>query len=451
MLRSVWAPHRPVPMRTSADLGMRFGPAALSLIVSGVLHAAPAAAQPSIGSADVAVDLFTHSRNIAVRQRPRPDFEAVGLRAGAFLVYPKVELSGEFDDNIYALDADETSDTILHLRPELAIESDWSRNFATVFARASINRHRKFRSEDRDEYGLGVLARADVNRLSNLRLGAEFNAGFEPRTSLNAPSGSVRPIALDTTTAFAAAAFTNGQMKLTGRADLRRLDYADGAEASGRVIKQDQRDREVSSLMGRVEFAASPDAALFVQVTGNRRDYGRADALVDPARDSRGLEALFGAGFEVGALVRGEIAVGSIRQDFDNPDYADTVRFGGRAQLEYFPSQLTTLTFGAGRTVEDAVARGAGGFVSTSGSVSIDHELLRNVILNARLTYSSDRYQGLDRDDARTAASLGATYLVNRNLGVSASVSSQRVSSDGVDRVRDFRVNRLAVALVTQL
>lgn len=396
------------------------------------------------------MDMFSRSRNISVRQRPRPDYEAGGIRAGPFLVYPKVEISSEFNDNIYAADAGETSDTILHLRPDLAIESDWSRSFAALFARGSVNRHRDFGSEDRDEYALGGLVRADVTRLSNLSLGAEFNSRFEPRTSSNTPLETVRPIALDTATAFAAAAFTSGRIKLTGRADLRRFDYADGADLSGRIIDQDDRDRDVSSLLGRVDFATSPDAAVFVQVTGNRRDYGRSGSLASPARNSEGLETLVGAGFEVSAQVRGEIAVGSIRQDFDNPAYADTARFGGRAQLEYFPSQLTTVTLGAGRTVEDATAPGAGGFVSTSGSFAVDHELLRNVILNARLTYALDRYEGVDREDARIAASLGATYLVNRNLGVSASISTQRISSDGVDRARDFRVNRLAISLVTQ-
>lgn len=438
MLRSVWPP--------SGSLG----PAALSLIVSGTLHASQAAAQSGAGSADAAADLFTHSRNISVRQRPRPDYEADGVRIGSFLIYPKVEASVEFNDNIYATGAGEISDTILHLRPELAIETDRSRSFATLFASGSFSRHGDAESEDRHDYQIGVLARADVTSRSNLGLGAEFDRGFEPRTSLNSPPGALRPIALDTTTAFVAGAVMSGRMKIAGRADLRRLDYADGADSSGRRINQDHRDREVASLLGRVDYATGPDVALFVQVTGNRRDYDRAASLADPARTSAGLETLVGAGFEIGALVRGEIAVGYIRQDFEDHAYADTARVGGRAQLEYFPSPLTTVTLGVGRTVEDAATPGAGGFVSTSGSLAVDHELLRHVILNARLTYASDRYEGVNRRDTRSAASLGATYLVNGNLGVSALVSSQKLSSDALNHARDFRVNRLAISLVTQ-
>ena len=130
--------------------------------------------------------------------------------------------------------------------------------------------------------------------------------------------------------------------------------------------------------------------------------------------------------------------------------YDDAARFGGRAQLDYFLSPLTTLTLGAGRTVEDAATPGAGGYVASSASLTVDHELLRNLILTGRLTYSEDEYQGLDRNDRRLQARVGATYLMNRNLGVSLVAATLKTSSDGLDRDQDFTVNRLTLSLVTQ-
>lgn len=433
--------------------------AALSLAAASGGHATAlaqagdgAGASRMVGSttAQASVDLFTRNRNISVRQRPRPDYEALGIRAGAFLVYPKVEVAQAFNDNIYAVATGETSDTILHFRPEVTVESNWSQHFVSLYGRGAINRHRHARKEDRDEFGVGGVSRLDVSRMSNLGLGAEFSRGFEPRTSPSAPVGSVRPIVFDTTSVFAVGAFTSGRIKLSSRIDLRRLDYANGIDPSGRTIAQDQRDRDVGSLLGRVDFATSPDAAVFVQIAGNRRDYDRGGSAANPARDSQGVEVLAGADFEVSVLVRGEVAVGYIRQDFDNPLYADAQRSGGRARIEYFASPLTTVTLGAGRTLEDAVTQGAGGYVSSSASITLDHELLRNLILSGRLTYASDRYEGIDRRDARLSASLGATYLVNRRLGLNASLWTQKIASDGLDRDQDFTINRLSLALVTQ-
>ncbi len=47
-------------------------------------------------------------------------------------------------------------------------------------------------------------------------------------------------------------------------------------------------------------------------------------------------------------------------------------------------------------------------------------------------------------------ANLSATYLINRNLGVSATYSVIDTSSEGAQRDTDFAVNKLGVSLVAQ-
>lgn len=399
---------------------------------------------------EASVEKFSRNRNIAVQQRPRPDYEARGGRFGLVMAYPRIEIAAEHNDNIYASAEAPSGDAVVHVRPELSLEVDGPRHFVSAHVRGALNRHRRLSSEDTGDYGLGGSVRVDVRRLSALSAGTDFNRASEPRTSPGAPSAAVSPIRVESASAYVAGAMISGRIKLTTRGDLRSLDYADGLDRAGRVIDQDARDREVGSLLGRIDVAASPDAAVFVQATANRRDYDRSDPSGRPPRSSQGVEYLAGANFEVSALVRGEVAVGYIRQDFDDPTYDDAARFGGRAQLEYFLSPLTTLTLGAGRTVEDAATPGAGGYVASSASLTVDHELLRNLILTGRLTYSEDEYQDLDRNDRRLQARVGATYLMNRNLGVSLVAATLKTSSDGLDRDQDFTVNRLTLSLVNQ-
>lgn len=310
------------------------------------------------------------------------------------------------------------------------------------------------RGEDVDEYGTGAAGRIDVDRRSSLGFGADFASGFEPRTAPSAPRNAVEPTGLRTAQAYLGGSRAAGYFKLSARADWRSFDYEDGRTGRGDLIEQDGRDRAVASLSGRVDMALNPDNAFFVQITGNDRTYDAApapaSALSAQSRDSRGVEYLLGTNFELSALVRGEVAVGYIEQRFDQPVFEDVSGLGTRAQLEWFPSQLTTVHVAAGRTVEDTPVAGAGAFVANNASLAIDHELLRNLILNARLTWSRDTYEGVDREDARFGASLGATYLVNRNLGLSVSATTLETRSVGAARDQDFTVNRLAVALVAQ-
>lgn len=425
-----------------------------TLVISGDALAqtadAPSAGGQLAGAADAGVDNFSRNRNTSVQQRSRPDYEAPGIRAGAFLVYPRLELSAERDDNIYATETAETDDTIVHAKPELSIESNWSQNFLSAYARGAFNRYSDNTDENTEEYGVGTVGRIDVSRQSNIGFGADYNSSFEPRTAPSAPRNAVEPTALDTAQAYISGSRAAGYVKLSGRADWRALDYEDGRTGLGTVIEQDNRDRSVASLSGRIDVAVSPDSAFFFQATGNERSYDVASTTLVPNRDSSGAEFLFGANFELSAVVRGEIAAGYIQQSFDESAFDDVEGFGARAQLEWFPSELTTVNVAAGRTVEDTPVAGVGAYVANTASLGIDHELLRNVILNARVTWGRDDYEGVDREDTRIGVNLGGTYLINRNFGVNATLSSVDTQSDGAARDQDFTVNKLAVALVAQ-
>lgn len=409
-----------------------------------------ASAQQISRASEAGVDNFSRSRNISVQQRQRPDYEAPGIRSGSFFVYPRVEVSAERNDNIYASQTAEVDDTILRVRPELAIESNWSSNFLSAYARGSINRYSDNDTENTDEYGVGAAGRIDVSRQANIGFGADYISGFEPRTAPSAARNAVEPTGLDVTQAYVSASRAAGYVKLSGRADYRAFDYENGRTGAGAVINQDVRDRDVVSVSGRVDVAISPDTAFFFQATGNQRQYDVASTVLAPNRDSSGSEYLFGTSFEAGALLRGEVAVGYIEQSFDEAAFKDVSGFGARAQLEWFPSELTTVTVAAGRTVEDTPESGAGGFIANSASIGVDHELLRNIILNARVSLGRDDYEGIDREDTRVGFQVGGIYLVNRNFGINATLSTFDTQSDGARRDQDFTVNKLAVALVAQ-
>lgn len=435
--------------RAAASIAAASVAAGSVVLAAGEAEAQSAGGQVA-GAADARVDNFSRNRNTSVQQRSRPDYEAPGVRTGTFLVYPRMEIQAEKNDNIYATATGEVDDTILRIRPELTVESNWSQNFLSAYVRGSVNRYSDNTDENTEEFGVGGSGRVDVTRESNLGFGADYSSSFEPRTAPSAPRNAVEPTALDTAQAYISGSRSAGYVKLTGRADWRSFDYEDGSTGLGTVIDQDNRDREVISLSGRVDFAISPDTAFFFQATGNERTYDVGSTPATPARNSQGSEYLFGANFELSALVRGEVAAGYIQQNFDEAAFDDTEGFGARAQLEWFPSELTTVNVAAGRTVEDTPVTGVGAYVSNTASVGVDHELLRNVILNARLTWGRDDYEGVDREDTRIGANVGGTYLINRNLGVNATFSTLDTRSEGSARDQDFTVNKLMVALVAQ-
>ena len=416
---------------------------------AGGVHAQSASGALSQAQAQSG-DLFARDRSIPVRQRPRPEYEALGLPAGAFMAFPSVQIDAEYNDNVFAVSSGADSDVIVHMKPTIELESGWSRHALAAYARADIARYNDFEGENYEDYGLGASGRVDITRAANLAAGVDYASITEPRTSSNAPASTREPISYDMTSGFLAGSRVGGRVKLSARGDIRAYDYEDGVTLGGVVVDQDNRDRTITSLTGRGDYAISPATALFAQVTTNKRDYDTATSVLLPARDSDGYEILAGSNFELGAVARGEVAVGYISQEFDAAAYDKIDGFGARAQLEWFPTQLTTVTATGSRTIEDAGIAGAGGYLSSAVGIQIDHELLRNVLLNAGLTISQDQYEGIDRTDDRTQVSVGGTYLLNRTLGVSVTASHFEQSSDGAGGGSDFDVNRLSISLVAQ-
>lgn len=419
------------------------------LVAVGGSVASVVAAQDIDIAQNRTADLFVRDRAVGVRERARPDYEAVGFRQGAFTFYPKVQSDLEYNDNVFAAEVNAQDDVIFRLRPEIVGESSWSRHFLRGFARGTLNRNVDFSTEDSNEWTVGTSGRLDVVRGTNISAGGDYGEFIEPRTSSNTAIAAVEPIEFSSGQVYLAGTRTVGRLRAGVRADYRSYDYDNGRTAGGAVIVQDDRDRDVASLVGRLDYALSPASAVFGQVTTNDRSYSNVPTGF-ANRESSGYEVLAGVNFEVGALSRGEIAVGYISQEFDNPVYGDLDGFGARGKIEWFPTDLTTVTVSAARTIEDAGIVGAAGYLRSEAGVEIDHELLRNVILSGRVSYSDDDFNGIERADTRLTASAGGTYLVNRNLGVSLTALYLDQQSEGPSRGPNYSVTRVIASLVSQ-
>lgn len=420
-------------------------PAAAALALFG---GSEASAQSVRAAQDRTADLFARDRAVAVRDRPQPAYDALGIRTGSFTAFPKLQFDIVQDDNVFAAEDDRQAATTLHLRPEIVAKSNWSRHALQTHVRAQIDRNLDFDSENTIDWNLGGAGRLDVVRGSSITFGTDYTQDHEARTAAGADPITQRPVAFDLTSASLGAERARGRLRVSARAAVHHYDYRDGFSETGAVIEQDDRDRTVLTLTGRADYALSPATAIFLQVIGDDRDYEHVAGR--PLRTSSGYQTLTGVDFELGALVRGEIAVGYIRQDFEDAAFGDLDGFGGRAKLSWFPTQLTTVTAAASRTVEDTGVIGSAGALRTDWSLSIDHELLRKLILTAQTSYTADDYNGLTRTDTRVAAGFSAAYRVNRRYALTAGLTWLDQSSSGAAKGPSYDTTRLSIGVVSQ-
>ncbi|MEH0199181.1 outer membrane beta-barrel protein [Caulobacter sp. CCNWLY153] len=422
----------------------------MKILASAAIAAVLVAAAPQIASAQSDASSFKRDKHTSVRQRPRPDYEAAGVRLGAFIAYPRLTVDVERDDNIYAVAADETSDTIWRVKPEIALRSDWSRHSLSAFASSSINRYSDNGTEDNEEYTLGLNGKLDVVRGSFISGGLQYQKLTEPRSAPTSPVAALAPIQYELVTAALTGVKEFNRLRLTGDLSSKSYDYEDGRNAAGE-LDQDFRDRDQYRYGVKADYAVSPDTAFYVSLTGDSRRYD-----TDSARDSDGYILSAGVDFELAQAVRGQIDAGYMKQTYDNfvtstgRRVDDISGLSTKTKVEWFPTELTTVTFNATRNIDESVVANSQGFVSTTGSVAVDHELLRNVLLSGQANFGSDDYEGIDREDKRSGAKASVSYLMNRRVGVFLTYTYLKQKSEGANAARSFTDNKLAASLALQ-
>jgi hypothetical protein len=393
---------------------------------------------------------FARNRNVSVRERQRPGYEAHGSQLGGFDLLPRLTSSAEFNDNVYATQNNKISDVVVHVTPEVALRSHWSRHSLAAFGRVNLNRYLDHSGEDTTDYSGGISGRLDMLRASSLGAAGTFSRLTEPRTSPDAPAAAKAPIVYYLSTVGLNGVHEMTRIKLSGAVNLNHYDYRNGQTLSGQPLLQDQRDRDEWSESGRVEFAESPAVSMYVAGALNQRDYRLGPSATGFARNSTGFSVSTGTSFDITRLIRGDVQVGYMRQSYADPRFKPEsgLTFGGA--VDWFPSPLITVNLSGSRSIQEAAIANASGYVSTNLALRVDHELLRNVLLRAQGSWGHDNYRGVDRTDNRAAAGLKATYLMNSIVGFSLAYDFQKLSSSGVAKTVSYDDNRVTASLTLQ-
>ncbi len=240
----------------------------------------------------------------------------------------------------------------------------------------------------------------------------------------------------------------SGRVRLDLDGTLARFDFDNVSAAGGATINNDDRDRNEWAAKLRMGYEIVPNFEAFVRGSYNVRRY---DSRVDDNgfdRESDGFEAVAGTAIEITGITFADVFAGFRSQDFDDPRFEtiDGPGFGG--SLTWNATKLTTVEALVTRTVEETTIVNAAGFFASRVGLSVDHELLRNVLIGANADYTDSDYRGIGRNDDDINAGAYARYLVNRYLYLTARYRySERASNVAGS---DFRKNVVTLRLETQ-
>jgi len=397
----------------------------------------------------------TAIRGETVGTRARPELEPLGVRLGSFLIYPSLGAQATWNDNVFAVrsSSEAKSDFVTDITPGVAVESNWANHALNFRTGADFGRYSDYTRLNYNDYFVEADGRVDITRDSALFVGGGYAREHEEPGAPDTPTDVKRPTEYDIFNGFLRHVQSLGQFRGVGEATVVRLDYDKASLFTGDEASTAARDRTVYAGGYQLGYEFLPQYEVFVRAQGNRRDYDDRQEVGGERieRSSDGFNAVTGVALDLGGVFFGDVYAGYMAQYFGS-DFNDVNGFTAGGTLTWNVTTLTTLNARASRTIEDTTQAGSPAIMRTSGGLSADHELLRNLILTAAATITNDDYVDSNRNDYYYVGGVGARYLMNRYVYGSLGYQLIRRTTDGSDSdANSFWQNLVRVGITAQL
>jgi hypothetical protein len=359
---------------------------------------------------------FDQEQGVTVQSRLRPLYTEQGMAYGAFTLRGGIDEKVGVNSNITGT-SNGPSSAFIETNPSVSADSNWDRNRLGISASADRVDYLSAARQSHTDWTVAIDGGWTILR-DMLDIGYSHVHGNEFGTAAGAVSFDA-PVPYDIDILRASYTFEQGRVSLTPNIALQLYQFGP-ALSGGQTLSQSFRDRTVLSggVTGRYSFSKERSFVLVVQ--GSASNYLH-DVPGAPSNNSQSILILPGIDYQASGPWRYRLLVGGEFRNYDAAQYGSRVSPVIEASVIYTPTELTTITGTLRRAVEDPEAEGTSGYTVTGLSLRVDHELRRNVLLQANASFQAvDYFQGLG--SANTYAFGGqATWLLDNHLSAYAS------------------------------
>ncbi|HEY6439408.1 MAG TPA: outer membrane beta-barrel protein [Acetobacteraceae bacterium] len=359
---------------------------------------------------------YGEAPGVTVASRERPDYDPPGVRVGDFLLFPQWAEGLGYNDNVLGSNDARHGSWLIDTQPSLLINSDWSRDRLGGYVGIDDQRYLDQPQQSYTNWTASLGGTVSIGRDELTVAVAHFDL-HQPRTELDAlPSDS--PVAYSVDDVRVGYTIALDRFSVTPSVAFSTYRY-DATTIMGVPTSQAYRDRNVlqGAVTTRYELSPQRNLLLVTRVLG--QNYVTPQPGM-PTLDSTGYQVLAGLDDDTDAVWRYRVLVGWEVRAFHAPQYPTHQAPIAEAALIWSPGGLTTFTATLTREIEDAAQEGNAGYTFTSARLVLDHEYLRNVLL--QVSAGAQRANFLQGGGQASDYSVGAgvTWLLNRNMRLSA-------------------------------
>lgn len=364
---------------------------------------------------------------ITVKSRSRPDYDPPGIRLDSVTIAPLLSESLGYDSNIFGGSSarggwrEQTS-------PSVLLGTQRSNGGVGAFFSADDVRYPGQPSQDRTDGSAFAGGTFDIGR-NKLTLGGGYLARHEDRASLDSLPTD-KPVGYQVENARASFAIPEGRFTWTPSIDLNRWRF-DNTTILGVPASQRGRDRSTAQAALTVQYNWMPGRSL-VWVTRWLDTHYDHPALGVVSNNSQSWQGLAGVEYDDNTVWRYRLLGGL---QYRVPAAAATASQAtgiAEAEVLWSPSGLTTVRASLLREIEDAALTGFSNVTYTSGTVAIDHELLRNVLLSGSTGLQHARFNQSGGQQVGVTAGAGAAWLIGRQVRLALTANVAGIRNSGL-------------------
>jgi hypothetical protein len=355
-------------------------------------------------------------------QTDQAAWTALGIDAGAFTFLPSLSLGQSVTDNAYQ-SSNKTASAIATVKPELQVQSNWSRHSLGFDGSATLNRYIGNSRRNETLWVLTPTGTVDIDKRFSVELEVNFSQQALNRFSAEIINDAAAVAIVRQNVYASTVNYSYGSWVASVKAEHRTLTYETLLLLDGTEQDQSYLNHDVDTLSASAEYSFSPDFTVFAQARWSQSDFGPSAARSAANSSSSGVKVMGGARIAVLGLGRLTVATDYAHRKYDLAGIQPVDGASAMALFEIFPSALTTVNIEVGHRFTDTNLLSGSAIAADYVQARVDHTLLRNLLLSLAASASeSQNVQSSQYTDIRNV-SFSARYMANRNFDLRGTMS----------------------------
>jgi hypothetical protein len=350
-------------------------------------------------------------------------------------------LSVQSDSNITRT-AEKISDKLAVFSPQLQFLSNVGQHKYVFDYRGDFTVYNEYNQYNNNENSLNLAAQFG----HSYRFSSVFSLGYQD--SVEAPGIN-----------NSQTEFGNEFNKLTRKSALANFYYGTSASNGQFVLGLDHnqqrytnnqqafRDINLNTLTSTFFYRMGPQTRLLFEAIVDRFDDIASTLATD--RSSDGNRYLAGVEWAATAITSGTFKVGYQQRDYADESFNDIDGLSYFLDMLWQPNSFTKVKIGAKRTTRESAQQDIGGFISTTYSLGLEHELSSRTQLNVLYEQDESGFNNeQNRSDTRKSIKIGIAHSLRTWLDIRLDYRHLARSSN--DEVYLFSSDAVELSLTTK-